>query len=101
MITYQRDSVQDLVNNGDTQMLCFFSKYLWFGLKGCSDRSKHLFGFLLYLTVRFGNYELDLSAIPAPITDDLTFAIEPPSPPEVVEANQAVPEPRAIEPPTS
>lgn len=27
---------------------------------------------------RFGNYELDLTMIPAPITDDLTFAIEPP-----------------------
>lgn len=27
---------------------------------------------------RFGNYELDLTAIPAPIADDLSFAIEPP-----------------------
>jgi hypothetical protein len=27
---------------------------------------------------RFGNYERDLTAIPAPIADDLTFAIEPP-----------------------
>lgn len=37
---------------------------------------------------RFGNYELDLSAVPAPIADDLTFAIEPPKEPEVVEADQ-------------
>src|SRR2546421_3493971 len=27
---------------------------------------------------RFGNYELDVTAVPVPITDDLTFAIEPP-----------------------
>ena len=50
---------------------------------------------------RFGNYELDLSAVPAPITDDLTFAIEPPTPPEVVEANQGVPGQMGIEPPAS
>lgn len=37
---------------------------------------------------RFGNYELDLSAIPAPVTDDLTFAIEPPEGSDVVEAHQ-------------
>jgi hypothetical protein len=37
---------------------------------------------------RFGNYELDLSAVPAPITDDLTFAIEAPKEPDVVEADQ-------------
>ena len=37
---------------------------------------------------RFGNYELDLSAVPAPIADDLTFAIEPPKEPDVVEADQ-------------
>jgi hypothetical protein len=36
---------------------------------------------------RFGNYELDLSAVPAPIADDLTFAIEPPEGPDVVEAD--------------
>jgi hypothetical protein len=37
---------------------------------------------------RFGNYELDLSAIPAPIADDLTFAIEPPKEPDVVDVDQ-------------
>ena len=37
---------------------------------------------------RFGNYELDLSAVPAPIADDLTFVIEPPKEPDVVEADQ-------------
>ncbi len=36
----------------------------------------------------FGNYELDLSAVPAPITDDLTFAIEPPPHTDVVETGQ-------------
>jgi Tn3 transposase DDE domain-containing protein len=35
---------------------------------------------------RFGNYEIDLSAVPALIADDLTFPLEPPAPPEVVEA---------------
>ena len=50
---------------------------------------------------RFGNYELDLSAVPAPITDDLTFAVEPPTPPEVVEANQGVPGQTGIDPPAS
>jgi len=39
---------------------------------------------------RFGNYELDLRAVPVPITDDLTFALEPPDEPEVVEADQSV-----------
>lgn len=37
---------------------------------------------------RFDNYELDLSAVPSPIADDLTFAIEPPEGPDVVEADQ-------------
>lgn len=37
---------------------------------------------------RFGNYELDLSAVPTSIADDLTFAIEPPKEPDVVEADQ-------------
>lgn len=37
---------------------------------------------------RFGNYELDLSAVPTPVADDLTFAIEPPKKPDVVEADQ-------------
>ena len=47
---------------------------------------------------RFGNYELDLQAIAAPLTDDLTFEIAPPTPPEVVEANQGTPEQTGIEP---
>ncbi|WP_201388559.1 hypothetical protein [Ktedonobacter sp. SOSP1-52] len=37
---------------------------------------------------RFDNYELDLSAVPTPIADDLTFAIEPPKEPDVVEDDQ-------------
>jgi TnpA family transposase len=42
---------------------------------------------------RFGNYELDLSAIPEPATDDLTFEVEPkPSSPEVT--SNALPEPQ-------
>jgi hypothetical protein len=41
---------------------------------------------------RFGNYELDLSAIPAPVTDDLTFAIELPGKPDVVEADPETPQ---------
>jgi len=36
---------------------------------------------------RFGNYELDLSAIPAPVTDDLTFALEPPRETDTIEAD--------------
>ena len=35
---------------------------------------------------RFGNYDIDLSAVPALIADDLTFAIEPPEAPPAVEA---------------
>ncbi len=37
---------------------------------------------------RFGNYEIDFSAVPALSADDLTFQLEPPAPPEVVEAGQ-------------
>ncbi len=51
-------------------------------------RSKHLFRYLLYLTVRFGNYEIDFSAVPALIADDLTFQLELPAPAEVIEAVQ-------------
>jgi hypothetical protein len=44
---------------------------------------------------RFGNYELDLSAIPEPPTDDLTFEIEPPLPAGTIEASlNALPEPK-------
>ncbi len=88
MIAYQKAVVQALANNDDTQMLCFFSKHLWFSLKGCSVRSKHLFGYLLYLTVRFGNYEIDFEAVPPPNADDLTFKLELPAPSEVIEAVQ-------------
>ncbi|BCL79001.1 hypothetical protein ccbrp13_14660 [Ktedonobacteria bacterium brp13] len=69
-------------------MHCFFSTYLWFSLKGCSGRSKRLFGHLLYLTVRFGNYEIDLSAVPALIADDLAFPLELPPEPPVMDAIQ-------------
>jgi hypothetical protein len=34
---------------------------------------------------RFGNYEIDLSAVPVLIADDLTFAVDPPAQPEVIE----------------
>ena len=37
---------------------------------------------------RFGNYEIDFSAVPALIADDLTFQLELPAPPEVIEAVQ-------------
>ncbi len=44
---------------------------------------------------RFGNYELDLSTIAEPITDDLAFEIEPPPGAEGVEASPAaLPEPK-------
>jgi hypothetical protein len=43
---------------------------------------------------RFGNYELDLQAVPAPETDTLTFEIEPPKEAVTIEADQnACPEP--------
>ncbi len=48
---------------------------------------------------RFGNYELDLSAVPVPMTDDLTFAIEPPEEPGVIEADQEMSPQTRIEPP--
>lgn len=37
---------------------------------------------------RFGNYEIDFSAVPALIADDLTFPLEPPPAPSVIEADQ-------------
>jgi hypothetical protein len=37
---------------------------------------------------RFGNYEIDFSAVPALISDDLTFALSPPSEPPVIDAVQ-------------
>jgi hypothetical protein len=40
---------------------------------------------------RFGNYELDLSVIPAPVTDDLTFEIEPSQEARAVEVSSSVP----------
>jgi hypothetical protein len=48
---------------------------------------------------RFGNYELDVTAVPVPITDDLTFAIEPPDEPGVIEAEHEVSPQTGIEPP--
>ncbi|GAC1368107.1 MAG: hypothetical protein NVSMB38_46260 [Ktedonobacteraceae bacterium] len=35
---------------------------------------------------RFGNYEIDFSAVPALIADDLTFTLESPPEPTAVEA---------------
>src|SRR5205807_7569663 len=35
---------------------------------------------------RFGNYEIDLEAVPTPNADDLTFQLELPAPAEVIEA---------------
>jgi len=40
---------------------------------------------------RFGNYELDLSAIAVPVTDDLTFEIEPPQEAGTIEADHNTP----------
>ena len=37
---------------------------------------------------RFGNYEIDFSAVPALIADDLTLQLELPAPSEVIEAMQ-------------
>ncbi len=37
---------------------------------------------------RFGNYEIDFSAVPTLIADDLTFTLESPSEPSVIEAVQ-------------
>jgi hypothetical protein len=48
-------------------------------------------------TVRAG-YELDLQAIAAPLTDDLTFEIAPPPQADVVEAGRDGPLPPEIEP---
>jgi hypothetical protein len=39
---------------------------------------------------RFGNYERDLSAIPAPATGDLTFEIEPPPEAGTIEADHNI-----------
>lgn len=36
---------------------------------------------------RFGNYDLDLAAIPAPVADDLLFALEPPPDPQSIDAD--------------
>ena len=48
---------------------------------------------------RFGNYELDVTAIPVPITDDLTFAIKPPDESGVIEADQDALPQMGMEPP--
>ena len=45
------------------------------------------------------SYERDPGSVPAPITDDLTFAIEPPDGPEVIEATQEVLPQTGLEPP--
>ena len=40
---------------------------------------------------RFGNYELDLAAIPAPAADDLNFELDPPQEAGTLEAEQNTP----------
>ncbi len=66
--------------------------------EGCIPTIDELAALSPYITrqiKRFGNYELDLSAIATPITDDLTFEIEPPQEAGTVEANHhALPEPK-------
>ncbi len=61
--------------------------------EGCVPTIDELAALSPYITrqiKRFGNYELDLLAIPAPATDDLAFEIEPPQEPEAVEAGSNV-----------
>lgn len=66
--------------------------------EGCIPTIDELAALSPYITrqiKRFDNYELDLSAIAAPVTDDLTFEIETSQEPGTVEAGQkALPEPR-------
>jgi hypothetical protein len=60
--------------------------------EGCVPTIDELAALSPYLTrhiKRFGNYELDLSAIAASITDDLTFEIEPPQEAGTIEADQS------------
>ncbi len=60
--------------------------------EGCIPTIDELAAHSPYLTrhiKRFGNYELDLSAIAAPVTDDLTFEIEPPPEPGMIEADHS------------
>jgi TnpA family transposase len=65
--------------------------------EGCIPTIDELAALSPYLTrhiKRFGNYELDLSAIAAPVTDDLTFEIEPPQEAGTIEADHStLPEP--------
>jgi TnpA family transposase len=62
--------------------------------EGCIPTIDELAALSPYLTrhiKRFGNYELDLSAIAAPVTDDLTFEIEPPPEAGTIEADHNTP----------
>src|SRR5260370_37808881 len=62
--------------------------------EGCIPTIDELAALSPYITrqiKRFGNYELDLSAIPAPVTDDLTFELEPPQEARVAEMSSSVP----------
>ncbi len=59
--------------------------------EGCVPTLDELAALSPYLTrhlKRFGNYEIDFSAVPALIADDLTFPLEPPSGPPVIDAVQ-------------
>ncbi len=61
--------------------------------EGCIPTIDELAALSPYITrqiKRFGNYELDLSAIPAPVTDDLTFEIEPPQEARAVEVSPEI-----------
>jgi hypothetical protein len=62
--------------------------------EGCIPTIDELAALSPYLTrhiKRFGNYELDLAAIAAPATDDLTFEIEPPLEAGTIEADPNTP----------
>jgi TnpA family transposase len=68
------------------------------GLVATIDELAALSPYQTHHIKRFGNYELDMRTVPVPITDDLTFALEPPDEPEVIEAEQEAPAPMRIEP---
>jgi TnpA family transposase len=68
------------------------------GLVATIDELAALSPYQTHHIKRFGNYELDVRTVPVPITDDLTFALEPPDEPEVIEAGQEVSAPTRIEP---
>jgi TnpA family transposase len=59
--------------------------------EGCIPTIEELAALSPYQTrhiKRFGNYELDLSAVPEPVADDLTFELEPPPTGGIVEVDR-------------